>query len=109
MDLTFTSLRDNRLLTFTIKINKICHVTIRTENIELAGDLVQSIASEFNLTELHSSCQFYNELVCLKNLIKKVQQFQSVRQQLKAEIADNSLAIKTLIIRAEDARLLGEW
>lgn len=76
---------------------------------DLAGELVQSIAAEFNVAELDSVSEFPHELETLKSLIKKAEEFQAVRQQLKAGIADNSLAIKTLIVRAEDARLLGEW
>ncbi|GFT23661.1 hypothetical protein NPIL_413241, partial [Nephila pilipes] len=35
-----------------------------------------------------------------------VNEYQSVRQQLSADMADNSGLIRNLVVRAEDARLM---
>ncbi len=42
----------------------------------------------------------------LESLLEKADELQSVRQRLSAELADNSGLIRTLVVRAEDARLM---
>ncbi|PIK53964.1 putative Bardet-Biedl syndrome 2 protein-like [Apostichopus japonicus] len=44
----------------------------------------------------------------LKEILVKVDSFHEVRQKLTAEMADHSNLIKSLVVRAEDARLMGD-
>lgn len=48
--------------------------------------------------------------ICHVNLLfyLKVDSFHEVRQKLTAEMADHSNLIKSLVVRAEDARLMGD-
>ena len=41
-------------------------------------------------------------------LFFQVDEFHAVRQRLTAEMADHSNLIRSLVVRAEDARLLGD-
>lgn len=108
MNVSFISLRDGRPLVIEMDGNTF-QVTIRTDNFELAGDLVQSLVADYlKIEDLSSSADFPAEIEHLKKLINRVEELQNVRQQLAAEIADNSSAIRALVVRAEDARLIGE-
>ena len=43
----------------------------------------------------------------LEDIIGKVEEYNSVRQRVSAEMADHSNLIRSLLIRAEDCRLMG--
>ncbi|RWS27369.1 Bardet-Biedl syndrome 2 protein-like isoform X2 [Leptotrombidium deliense] len=105
----FISLRDGKML--CIEMNgRTGHVVIKTENMELAGLIIQSLCGEFfNLEDLNSVANFPGEVDNLRKYLTKVEEIQSVRQQLGADIADNSGAVRALVVKAEDARLLGEY
>ncbi|RWS14495.1 Bardet-Biedl syndrome 2 protein-like protein, partial [Dinothrombium tinctorium] len=103
----FMSLRDGNLL--CLEMNSSGQFVIRTDNMELAGLIVQSLGVEFlRLEDLNSSANFPLEIENLRKYLSKVEEIQSVRQQLGADIADNSSAIRALVVKAEDARLLRE-
>ncbi|CAG2119295.1 unnamed protein product, partial [Medioppia subpectinata] len=71
--------------------------------------LIQSLVFEYlSIEDLSSTASFPPEVDRLKKYINSVEELQSVRQRLAAEIADNSIAIRELVVRAEDARLIGE-
>jgi Bardet-Biedl syndrome 2 protein len=83
---------------------------ISTDNMELAGQIVQSLVSEFLCyTELRSIAHFPKDMQHLRELVSRVDEIQSVRQQLAADIAENSSRVRGLVIRSEDARLLSEF
>ncbi len=42
----------------------------------------------------------------MRAVIKQVDELRKVRQQLSAEMADNSGVIGNLVVRAEDARMM---
>ncbi len=42
----------------------------------------------------------------LRKVLKQVDELHKVRQQLSAEMADNSGVIGNLVVRAEDARMM---
>ncbi|CAG2112967.1 unnamed protein product, partial [Medioppia subpectinata] len=108
LSVSFISLRDGSPLVIEMD-GKSSEFTIRTDNIELAGDLIQSLVFEYlSIEDLSSTASFPPEVDRLKKYINSVEELQSVRQRLAAEIADNSIAIRELVVRAEDARLIGE-
>jgi hypothetical protein len=45
----------------------------------------------------------------MEKLLSSVENMHSVGVRLNAQMADHSGVIKSLIVRAEDARLLGHW
>jgi Bardet-Biedl syndrome 2 protein len=49
---------------------------------------------------------FPRHLEDLRAVLQQVEDLQKVRQQLTAEMADNSGVIGNLVVRAEDARMM---
>ena len=63
----------------------------------------------FNYRLYHSkdsSCDFPEDLEKVEQLLTRADDLQSVRQRLSAEMADHSGIIRSLIVRAEDSRLM---
>lgn len=82
--------------------------TILTDDMDLAGDLVQALTLFLNLEDLNCIAEFPPLLSELQELLGRVNDYQTVRQRLVAEMADHSNLIKSLVVRAEDARLMGD-
>ena len=49
---------------------------------------------------------FPRQMQDLRQLLQQVDELHKVRQQLTAEMADNSGVIGNLVVRAEDARMM---
>ena len=58
------------------------------------------------MEDLAVSCFFPQDLNNLEKLLAKADELQSVRQRLSADMADNSGVIRSLVVRAEDSRLM---
>ncbi len=82
-------------------------VTFHTDDIETAADLVQDLAEFLDIHSLDSTANFPIAIEKLTSLLVTVEGFNSVRMKLTVEMAESSQAVKTVLIRAEDARLLG--
>ncbi|KAE8738435.1 hypothetical protein FOCC_FOCC016086 [Frankliniella occidentalis] len=104
LSVSFTALRDGSLL--NISMHPAGRVVISTPNMTLAGDLVQSLASFLNLSNLQVIAEFPDELAHLGEWLEKVSNLQEVRIQLGADLAHRAGLVRNLIVRAEDARLL---
>ncbi|VDP89665.1 unnamed protein product [Echinostoma caproni] len=84
-------------------------ISIRTDCIEIAANMVQSIARYLNLSELASTCDFPVAMEQLKNLIDSSTAHQVTREQMIAELAEKKQLIRNLTVLAEDHRLVGNW
>ncbi|CAH8453268.1 unnamed protein product [Schistosoma turkestanicum] len=84
-------------------------ITIKTENLELAANIVQSISRHFNITELSSTCDFPKSFNILEELIEMSNAYSSTQQQVLMDMTSKSDHIKTLVVKAEDYRLAGDW
>ncbi|CAH8460393.1 unnamed protein product [Heterobilharzia americana] len=84
-------------------------ITIKTENIELASNLVQSISRHLSITELPSTCDFPKVLNTLEELIEMSSAYSSTQQQVSVDMVSKTDTVKHLIVRAEDYRLNGNW
>lgn len=100
----FTSLRNGGQLYIKVKLNG--EITVNTDDIDLAGDIIQSMASFFALEELQVEADFPAYFEELRKVLIKVDEYHSVHQKLSADMADNSNLIRSLLVRAEDARLM---
>ncbi|XP_060248191.1 Bardet-Biedl syndrome 2 protein [Meriones unguiculatus] len=100
----FTSLRNGGQL--YIKIKPSGEVTVNTDDIDLAGDIIQSMASFFAIEDLQVEADFPVYFEELRKVLVKVDEYHSVHQKLSADMADNSNVIRSLLVRAEDARLM---
>ena len=73
----------------------------------LCGDVIQALVVDYlGLDYLNTFCDFPYELSQLEQLLTTADEQQSVRQRLSAEMADHSGIIRSLIVRAEDSRLM---
>uniref|UniRef100_A0A5F9DWD5 Bardet-Biedl syndrome 2 n=1 Tax=Oryctolagus cuniculus TaxID=9986 RepID=A0A5F9DWD5_RABIT len=100
----FTSLRNGGQL--CIKVKPSGEITINTDDIDLAGDVIQSMASFFAIEDLQVEADFPVYFEELRKVLVKVDEYHSVHQKLSADMADNSNLIRSLLVRAEDARLM---
>ncbi|XP_038662956.1 Bardet-Biedl syndrome 2 protein homolog [Scyliorhinus canicula] len=106
LEVCFTSLRDGGQL--NIKMDTNGEVTIGTEDIDLAGELIQSMASFLAIDDLQVEADFPAYFEELRQILVQVDDYHSVHQKLTAEMADHSNLVRSLMVRAEDARLMGD-
>merc|ERR1719326_1557220 len=83
-------------------------VTIRTDDLEVAGELVQDFCTFLQVSELESTAHFPDEMEKFKAVLMRVDEYNSVRLKLTAEMADSSNGVKQLIVKAEDYRMLSD-
>eukprot|EP00825_Cyclidium_porcatum_P052532 TRINITY_DN9982_c0_g1_i2.p1 TRINITY_DN9982_c0_g1~~TRINITY_DN9982_c0_g1_i2.p1 ORF type:complete len:248 (+),score=58.61 TRINITY_DN9982_c0_g1_i2:135-878(+) len=83
-------------------------VTIHTDSIEFAGDIVQDLCSYMNVQEIESVGEFPVELAQFKQVLNQVENFRHSKMQITSEIADSINNIKTMIVKAEDSKILGD-
>ncbi|XP_055029715.2 BBSome complex member BBS2 [Misgurnus anguillicaudatus] len=106
-DITFTALRGGGLL--RINMQPSGEITLNTDDIDLAGDLIQSLASFLAIEDLQAEADFPIYFKELRDTLTEVDEFHSVHQKLTAAMADHSNYVKNMLVQAEDARLLGDW
>ncbi|CAM9748712.1 unnamed protein product, partial [Laminaria digitata] len=83
-------------------------VRLRCNSMDLVGEVVQDLGRFLKITELESTAYFPGEMEGLKRVMEGVIDYNSLRQQLTADMADSSQRVKAYVVRAEDARLLGD-
>ena len=81
-------------------------ISIRADDMDLCGDIVQALVEYLGVEDMSSSCDFPEDIGKIEQLLIKADEFQSVRQRLSSEMADQSGLIRSLIIRTEDSRLM---
>ncbi|XP_058445641.1 Bardet-Biedl syndrome 2 protein homolog [Malaya genurostris] len=75
-----------------------------TEDIGLAGDLIQSLVQFLNIENMDSSAYFPDIYEEIRQLFEKLHGLQETEKQINSEIIDNINQVKSHLIRAEDAR-----
>ncbi|XP_024858652.1 Bardet-Biedl syndrome 2 protein homolog [Kryptolebias marmoratus] len=105
-NVTFNSLRGSGLMSFNMAANG--QVTLRTDDIDLAGDLVQSLTSFLAIEDLSAEADFPAYFEELRATLTEVDEFHAVHQKLTAEMADHSNYIRNMLVQAEDARLMSD-
>ncbi|XP_017768164.1 PREDICTED: Bardet-Biedl syndrome 2 protein-like [Nicrophorus vespilloides] len=96
-------LRDDSYLSLLFDISG--RVVIKTENISLAADLVQSLANFNNLESLETKVNLPKEEEKIRIYMEKLTQIQEARMRLGTDVADRLGQIRGLIVRAEDSRV----
>nr|CAD7258626.1 unnamed protein product [Timema shepardi] len=104
LKVSFLSLRNNSELTVTMFPDG--RLVINTEDIVLAGELIQSLAAFLNLEHVQVVAGFPLQYRRLEELMQKVIALKEARLRLGAEMADHSGLIRSLVVRAEDARMM---
>uniref|UniRef100_A0A1A8MDA5 Bardet-Biedl syndrome 2 protein homolog n=3 Tax=Nothobranchius TaxID=28779 RepID=A0A1A8MDA5_9TELE len=105
-NVTFNSLRGGGALSFTMATNG--QITLRTDDLDLAGDLIQSLSAFLSIEDLAAEADFPSYFEELRVTLTEVDEFHSVHQKLTAEMADHSNYIRNVLVQAEDARLMGD-
>nr|ADI46967.1 LOW QUALITY PROTEIN: BBS2m [Volvox carteri f. nagariensis] len=80
-------------------------ITLRTDNMDMAGELVGDLAGYLGLTDLSSTVDFPLAMKAFKLVLNSVDEHNITRLRMNADMADSS---NQLIIKAEDARILGD-
>ena len=106
LDIEFLVLRDNSSLIFNMDGKGA--LTISSNSMDLAGDLVQSLGTYLGIEDLATVCSFPQEQEQVENLLEKAEELQSTRQRLSADMADHSGVIRGLVVRAEDSRIMAD-
>jgi len=83
-------------------------VRVRCDSPHEAADVIQSLASSMGLATLTPRVAFPAELAVLSTLLRAVQEANSVRLRLSADLAEGANRVKGLVVRAEDARMMGD-
>ena len=73
---------------------------------ELAGTLINDLANFLHVQELETQADFPLEVEKIKSLLAEAEQFNTLRSQLNANIAEVANNVKVSIVKAEDARVL---
>ncbi|KAL4125091.1 hypothetical protein PRIC2_008680 [Phytophthora ramorum] len=103
--LSFRSLRDNSRLNISVTPQE---TVFRTDNMELAAELVQHMCAFLEWRELESMADFPRQMEDFRNLLVRVDESNAIRLKLTGEMADDSNQVKNLIIRVEDSRILND-
>lgn len=104
----FVSVRDGTALVIKMSPDNGGTMQIRTENMELAGDIIQDLARYLKLQALETVGDFPMEMKEFTQVLQRVEELNAIRLKLSAEIADSSNVIKQLAIKAEDSRILND-
>ncbi|KAM4017896.1 BBSome complex member BBS2 [Anomaloglossus baeobatrachus] len=100
----FTSLRDSGTLLLNMKPSG--EITLQTDDIDLAGDIIQSMATFLAIEDLPVESNFPKYFDQLRKVLVKVDDSHSVHQKLTADMADQSNLIRSMLVQAEDSRLM---
>ncbi|KAG2486168.1 hypothetical protein HYH03_015132 [Edaphochlamys debaryana] len=104
----FLCLRDKApLLVRATPVEGRVQVTLATDSMDMAGELVGDLAAYLGLGDLASTAHFPGAMRAFKEVLDQVDAHNVTRLRMNADMADASNALKSLIIRAEDARILG--
>ncbi|XP_064385467.1 Bardet-Biedl syndrome 2 protein homolog [Halichondria panicea] len=108
LSVAYLSLRTNSPLLMTMDPAQSGKTTLHTDDMDLAGDIIQSLATYLGIEDLEVVAEFPKHMEELRSVLSQVDEYHKVRQRLTAEMADNSGVIRNLVVRAEDARMIND-
>lgn len=108
LHLGFISVRDQRPLEIIRSPDHGGEMTIRGDDMTTVGELIQDLCHFLGMKELESVADFPAEMKKFEEVLLQVDEYNSIRLKLTAEMADNSNLVKNLVIKAEDSRILGD-
>ena len=104
-EMCFISSVDKMPLVITLNANESI-VIISTDDMMLAGEIVQDLANFLGISELESLIDFPQEMQEFQHVLQDVESYNAARLTISADVADRTSAIKELVIKAEEARIL---
>jgi Bardet-Biedl syndrome 2 protein len=99
----FNSLRTDKILQISVKDNTL---SIFTEEIELAGNILQDMFEYFKLKEFNTSINYTEVVKSFTSTIDNIQRLDNERNQYNINMTEIITFIKDLYVRAEDNRLI---
>ncbi|KAK0179481.1 hypothetical protein PV327_005231 [Microctonus hyperodae] len=106
IDIWFRGMRDNKI--HCLQISSTGNATIQTQDPNLAGDIIQSLAMYLGIQELGSEAKFPVEEQKLSSALERIKDLKEVDTRLQADAAGGSTLLKNLVIRLEDSRILND-
>ncbi|ETV79688.1 hypothetical protein, variant [Aphanomyces astaci] len=103
VDLYFKNVGDNSLLSISTTATD---MEIRVEDMSVAAEMIQDMCRALQIDDLESVAEFPEQLADFRELLVRVDDYNSIRLKLTGDMADDSNQLKHLVIRAEDARIL---
>mmetsp|Transcript_21661 Transcript_21661/g.44275 ORF Transcript_21661/g.44275 Transcript_21661/m.44275 type:complete len:703 (+) Transcript_21661:114-2222(+) len=100
-----TSLRDGKALWLMLAEGG-GKMQLLTEDMELAAEVLQDLCAFLQISDLESVAEFPSEMESFRGVLLRVDDYNAARVKMTAEMADTSQLAKTLVIKAEDARIL---
>ncbi|KAF4713850.1 Bardet-Biedl syndrome 2 protein, partial [Perkinsus olseni] len=77
-------------------------VSIATDCMQLAADVIQHLCCFLKVTELEASCRATAEV---EQAMQLIDEYDNLRQKMTADMADSARTVKELLVRMEDLRL----
>ncbi|CAF0727160.1 unnamed protein product [Rotaria sp. Silwood1] len=103
---TFLCVRTD--LKLVIKMQNNGQVRIQIDDMELAGNIIQSLGKFLKIEDLQTSGDFPQEFEILEQVFYQIEEYQAARQRISSDMAEHASIIRNFLIRAEDARLIGD-
>lgn len=103
---TFLNIKSDLPLLIKVTPDNGGQVHVRCDDMELAGEIVQDMCRYLKIEHLESVADFPTEMKAFGDVLQKVEDHNTTRLRLSAEISHRANIIKNLVIRAEDARIL---
>jgi Bardet-Biedl syndrome 2 protein len=102
-DIRFMSLRTDKVLQISMQNTTI---RIMTDEIDLAGNILQDLCKFFQISELDTSIGYPDVVEETSSLLMRIEKLDSVRNQFNINMTEIITFIKDIFVRAEDNRLL---
>jgi Bardet-Biedl syndrome 2 protein len=75
---------------------------------ELAGEIVQTLASYLGIDELQSTAHLPREMSSFREMLESVEEINKPRSEMMVEMADRTNAVKSFVVQAKDAKMLSD-
>mmetsp|Transcript_108078 Transcript_108078/g.241157 ORF Transcript_108078/g.241157 Transcript_108078/m.241157 type:complete len:502 (+) Transcript_108078:2-1507(+) len=108
LEVNFMSLHSGEPLCISMTSEEGGTITIKTDDMENAGEMIQDLCAHLQTSDLESTASFPDEMDKFKAVLMRVDEYNAVRLKLTAEMADSTNLVKALIVKAEDYRMLSD-
>ena len=108
LSVSLVSLRDGMPLRLHMTPENGGKIIFQCDNMEVVADLLQDLCTFLQVNELESVADFPVEMETFRAVLARVDDSNAIRLKLTAEMADSSHMVKTMVIKAEDARMRGD-
>jgi Bardet-Biedl syndrome 2 protein len=81
---------------------------VHCNSMELAGEIVQTLASYLGIDELQSTAHLPREMSSFREMLESVEEINKPRSEMMVEMADRTNAVKSFVVQAKDAKMLSD-